>query len=348
MPKRSRNRMSSLSVHNKKGRYLRNDVVNRTNISEENNNNTNDILNNNNDNELLLNVLEPVTNVSNLKDYDEEEYVPTDDSVPVVIEDKITQQQNDKRGLLQSTRWTVNHLFRYKYNGMFPDDGKDLNQHWFGRQGIALKIKKDIGLPHCFKTSTLGPCFEKIAECILNGVDFDPSMVENRGGHRKATIRMDSPDAQILANGLESGLSVKRTWVNINKHRHDNGQELISQSCVLYALKSMKPKLVKIKKRKQGSTEPNSSWSQARYAWTSQLLARFGRLKHVYGPIERRFNQSLVGKLELNQIIWCDETHCKCLIGGHSNTRDFHLQFPRYTKGKFDIYGEYSNEEKQY
>ena len=171
-------------------------------------------------------------------------------------------------------------------------------------------------------------------------------MVENRGGHRKVTIRLDSPEAQILANGLESGLSVKRTWVNINKHRHENSQELISQSCVLYALKSMRPRMVKIKKRKQGSTNPNSSWSQARHAWTSQLLARFGKMKHVHGPIERRFDQNIVGKLELNQIIWWDETHRKCLIGGQSNTREFQLQFPRNKSGKFDaIHGEYSKEE---
>ena len=111
-------------------------------------------------------------------------------------------------------------------------------------------------------------------------------MAKNRGSHCKATIRLDRSEAQILANGLESSLSVKRTWVNINRHRHDNGQELISQSCVLYALKSMRPRMVKIKKQKQGSNNPNSSWGQARHAWTSQLFARFGKMKHVDGPIE--------------------------------------------------------------
>ncbi len=351
MPKRSKNRMGGLSIRYKKGRYIRaadrdmDNNINTSTINERNDSNTNntDVISNDI-------VVENVINTSDLVLSNDEDQQQTgthnDDCVPVVSDDETKQVKYDKKEFTRSTRWTVYHLFRHKYNGMYPKDGMDLYQHWSGKDGIALKIKKDMNLPKSYRTSQLIPCFEKIMECLLNEVEFDPSMVENRRGHRKATIRLDSPEAQILANGLESGLSVKRTWVNINKHRHDNGQELISQSCVLYALKSMKPRLVKIKKRKQGSNDPNSSWSQARHAWTSQLLARFGKLEHVHGPIERRFNRDLVGKLELNQIVWWDETHRKCLIGGHSETRDFHLQFPRNKSGKFDaIHGEYSTEE---
>ena len=123
-------------------------------------------------------------------------------------------------------------------------------------------------------------------------------------------IRMDSHDAQIIADGIESSLSIQRGWKNINRHQTESNKELVSHSSIYYALRKMRPKMVNIKKRKQGSSEPDSNWAQARYAWTRQLLARFGKLEERYpqhGPIERRFDGDLQGKLSLNQVVWWDE-----------------------------------------
>ena len=64
-------------------------------------------------------------------------------------------------------------------------------------------------------------------------------------------IKMNSSEAQIMADSLEGGLSIHKTWIYIHKHRLDNMDELISESCIVYALKKMKPRVVKIKKRKQ-------------------------------------------------------------------------------------------------
>lgn len=160
---------------------------------------------------------------------------------------------------------------------MYPDDdNKDLYTYWLEKGGIAEKIWNDLGLAKTVRKQRFISCFEKVTECIRNEDDFHPSMVENRGGNRQLMIRMDSAEAQILADGLEAGLSIRRCWVNINTHWHDNGDDLMSESCVLYALKTMKTRRVKEQKQKEGSSDPESSWSQARYAWTCQLLARFG------------------------------------------------------------------------
>ena len=111
----------------------------------------------------------------------------------------------------------------------------------------------------------------------------------------------------------------------------------------------MKPKIVTIKNRKQGSSDPDSNWAQARYAWTCQLLARFGRLERTpsHGPIERKFDQHLLQKLDLDQIVWWDETHRKCLIGTSSNpNKNYHILFPRNEEGQFNVEGKYSKERK--
>jgi len=108
--------------------------------------------------------------------------------------------------------------------------------------------------------------------------------------------------------------------------------------------------MVKIKKRKQGSTEPESNWAQARYAWTHQLLARFGRLERRpdIGPVESKFDQQLQGKLDLHQVVWWDETHRKCVIGSIQNTnKTFEILFPRNKEGNFELEGgEYTKERK--
>ena len=54
MPKRSRNRMSSLAICTKKGKYICNDLENKTDISKKNDNSTNVILNNIEENEQNL------------------------------------------------------------------------------------------------------------------------------------------------------------------------------------------------------------------------------------------------------------------------------------------------------
>ena len=128
-------------------------------------------------------------------------------------------------------------------------------------------------------------------ECHQNGDKFDPMDMESRGRHRKMTIRIGSLQAQMIVNHIESGLSIERTWEFINQHRYKNNEELISISCIVWTIRKMKPKVVPVKTREQGGNDLNSSWSQARYAWSCQLLARFGCLwTRTHGPIEKKFD----------------------------------------------------------
>ena len=110
-------------------------------------------------------------------------------------------------------------------------------------------------------------------ECYRVGEKFQPKLVDGRGGNRKMTIRMDITEAQIIADSIEAGLSTRQAWENVNRHHRDNNEELLSESCVLYALRKMKHKMVTITTRKQGISDTESNWTQARYAWTCQLLS---------------------------------------------------------------------------
>ena len=232
-----------------------------------------------------------------------------------------------------------------KYEGLEPPDDGNFMKLWAGRNGLATKIRQDIGLPSNSGFKMI-PIFEQILECHRTETNFDPKMVDKRGGNNPCIIAVDSPEAQIIADGIESGLSVRRTWQNVNWHRKEIEKEMLSEFSIYSAIRRMKPRLNKISKRKQGSVDPASTWSRARYQWATQLLVRFGKLgpKDLPQPVERRFHRDSIGHLHLHQVVWWDETHRKCLIGGLSATKDVYLSFPRDKEGKLKVVGgEYSN-----
>ena len=161
---------------------------------------------------------------------------------------------------------------------------------------------------------------------------------------RPAVIQINSPSAQIIADCIESGLSIKRACYQLNEHLFENNEETVGESAVHHLVKRLKPKVSIVKKRKQGSMDPNHKWSRIRFSFCKQLLVRFGELEFPNDlPC---FQRSTAGPLEISQIVWWDETHRKCLIGGISSSRDFILKFKRNVEGKLDLEkSEYSTDE---
>ena len=129
---------------------------------------------------------------------------------------------------------------------MSPPEELNLYYHWSGKGGIASKIWKDLSLSADFKIIRLDRIFEKIMDYVTSKIEFKPEMVVNCGGNRQMKIQIDSPEAKIMSDSLEGGLSIQNTWININMYRLNNDYELISKSCVLYALQKMDPRVFRI------------------------------------------------------------------------------------------------------
>ena len=53
----------------------------------------------------------------------------------------------------------------------------------------------------------------------------------------------------------------------------------------------------------------------------------------------------MIGTIELSQVVWWDETHRKCTIGGFSGSRTISYKFRRDENGKLDAAGEFSTKE---
>ena len=294
-------------------------------------------------NEIEVNETVAEVQTNNQNENDEIDPATDDDYIENV--DEMVQRKHFLKLYNNSRRWSIFNLFVYKYDGLNPPDG-NYYKYWTGRGGLVSKIKSDAGISKGNGMKLL-PIFENILECFRTEVDFRPNTLDTRGGKRPHLIRIESPEAQIVANGIESGLSIRRTWHNVNHHRLECGLELLSESSVVSIIRRMKPKVKKNRKRKQGSTDPNSHWSRARLQWATQLLVRFGELEdELERPVERRFNRDEIGHLDIHQVVWWDETHRKCLIGGQSRTKHFHVMFPRDETGKVNVKnGEYSKKE---
>ena len=228
MAKRKRN--VGLANRRKKGRYRKN-LSNSKNVI-----NTLTVNDSSNSNIILVNYNS--TRFTNHVISDDEMSNIDDDDDPTPPEDTEVEKRSYCQMKIEAHRWTVFNFFVHRYDGMSTPDGVDLYHHWTGKGGVGPKIKKDLQLPPTFSVKErLLPIFEKITECYRIGEKFHPKMVDSRGGNRKMTIRMDSLEAQIIADSIEAGLSTRRAWENVNRHRRDNNDELLSESCVSYALR---------------------------------------------------------------------------------------------------------------
>ena len=335
MPKRKR-KEAGLG-NRKKGYWKKNNKPNNSN---------NDSVNSNSNKPKVRTEIENIcyldeTNLISTNENDEAT-THTDDK-NVVEADEIVQKYYLNKLKNVSRRWTVFELFMYKYNGLEPPNG-DYYSYWTGRNGLVTKIRKDLNIKGN-SGYKLVPIFEQILECERSETDFHPRMLETRGGKKPVMIKVTSPEAQIVADCIESGLSWKKTWKTVNLHRAESCQELLSMSSIVSVLRRLRPKIRKIQKRKQGSTDPSSPWASARKLWCTQLLTRFGELKdELPRPLQRKFDPDETGHLDLHQVVWWDETHRKCLIGGLSSSKDYHIEFPRNEEGKIQVEdGKYLN-----
>ena len=272
-----------------------------------------------------------------------------DDTHSVATTDAEKAADDQKKRLLDATarRYTIAYLFVKKHKGLKKLGGK-LEKEWDGREGTIAKIRKDLGCATNFNKSSIKNVLLEVVLCYTNGTKFDPQVIEKRGGKRPPTFKLDSEEAEIIADCIEAGLSINKTLFLVNDHLKEDmndEDEFANLSSIISVVQRLNPQLKRVRKRKQGSCDPDAPWSRARVLYIKQLMVRLGVFdpqKETFGPVERRFDRNSLGHLSIDQIGWWDETHRKCLIGGIRTSKDFCLQFKRNKQGLLDPDGEYS------
>lgn len=259
------------------------------------------------------------------------DYIDDDDVVPYYNAKKY--EELKMKITSNAIRHGVFVLFVNKYKALDNVvEGADVTATWGGKGGLISKIRKDLGLSK--DSYSLRPILLDIVDCARCGKGFEPCQLEHRRGHRPIQIQADSMEAQIIADCLESGLSVEKTKEILNNHLLELGKDGHTKSAIQSLMLRLNPKIERITKRKQGSKDPNNPWSRARLLWSKQLLIRFGEMPS--DTTQPRFNRAQTGSLHLDQVVWWDETHRKCLIGGLTTNRHFTMKFKRNEDGKLD------------
>ena len=107
----------------------------------------------------------------------------------------------------------------------------------------------------------------------------------------------------------------------INQHRDEQDLEWVTRSAVNGCIQRMPKRVTTIRKRPQGSTDPESKWAKWRDRWTTQLLLRMGKdvdiskWRDKNGDLPDCFNIEKLTKIEPEAITWWDEVHKTCVVG---------------------------------
>ena len=82
-----------------------------------------------------------------------------------------------------------------------------------------MKIQNDINIPGGNNSSMIRKIMKEVLLAKVDGVKFKPDLKGQSKTGRKSIIDMDSQEAQIFADAVESGMSTFTTWSLVNNHR---------------------------------------------------------------------------------------------------------------------------------
>lgn len=119
-----------------------------------------------------------------------------------------------------------------------------------------------------------------IASCYHTGGVYDPkaSKTGTKLG-RLAKIDLTGPEAQLIADVTETGMSITDTVRLLYFHADENGETRFTRSAVNTAINAIQPQKVTVSKRKQGHTAKNCHWSKSRLAWVTQVPIHYRKMK---------------------------------------------------------------------
>jgi len=264
--------------------------------------------------------------------------VDTSDSDPAV--EDFMKEEHDIFGTDCVQRLSIAFCFVNKYQA--EKDSKECP--WDGKGGIIANIRKDLGLnPRCKVKYIL----EDVLNCQCAGTQY----TGERRKHSdikpgpKVIITTDSPEAQIVADSMEAGMSCRLAWHLVNEYRRQQELESLAFSAAYGLIARLKPKVKKVKQLKQGSNDETSCWAISRDQWVTQLLICYGKLTLTAEDFPDKvlpacFDSTKLRKYKEHGSFYIDEAHSKVAPGGDNcvgGSKKEGLTFPRDENGKLDL-----------
>jgi hypothetical protein len=242
-------------------------------------------------------------------------------------------------------RLAIGYMFYKKFGA--PED-----RHEWRAKKIRPQLRKAFDLDDGTRIDHI---LNDVVACKNAGIEYTGTRKIGPSTGQRPLLALESTEAQIVADCLESGFSLSLTQWSINQHRKEAQKPSLTLSPIRHLMKRMKPVVGKVKKQAQGSTDPTSRWARARLGFNTQVLIRFGKLPEEEferirerhgGTLPAWFDPTQMNPLKPQQVAWWDETHRKCIIGGQRAGATHYVRFPRNPEGKLDFNaGKYDDSE---
>eukprot|EP00536_Pseudo-nitzschia_multiseries_P003424 jgi/Psemu1/7750/gm1.7750_g len=286
------------------------------------------------------------------------EEVPTDDEEEYAYVDSEAYTESPPARVATSykrIRQSIALIFEHALETPPAEDWKELNTISF----ICDCFKDDR---RAFQDTVIQVCTD-VLYCQDNGIFYSGKGNYSTTG-RPPIIALDSIQAEIVADSIESGNSVRMSTVIVNKYRKKLELPSFTCSAVRGCMLRLNPLIKTVKRGKQGSKTKEDVWCRASFRWFAQLLLWFGKIdfSHAIFPkllgeayVENQpppcYDVALLSLLKLSRIVWFDKIHKQCHIG-QSGSRigpgcpNVAISFKRNEFGKLDPNGEYAASDK--
>eukprot|EP00536_Pseudo-nitzschia_multiseries_P006045 jgi/Psemu1/14316/gm1.14316_g len=197
------------------------------------------------------------------------------------------------------------------------------------RQSIALIFEHALETPPAEDWKELNTI-----SFIYNGIFYSGKGNYSTTG-RPPIIALDSIEAEIVADSIESGNSVRMSTVMVNKYRKKLELPSFTYSAVRGCMLRLNPLIKMVKRGKQGSKTKEDAWCRASFRWFAQLLLWFGKIDFSHAIFPKLLGEAYVE----NQPPPCyDVALLSC--------PNVAISFKRNEFGKLDPNGEYAASDK--
>ena len=225
-------------------------------------------------------------------------------------------------------------------------------EEWDGPNGTIRRICNMFGWGSVSnKNRKIRKVFLECEESLNKGIQFNANKTKELRTGRPPVIQRGSIEEGIIADWMEADMGARMTTKMVNEHRKSEGLELVSINVILRHMKKMAPKVTPIKKKSQGNND-NFEWVNARYCQCLQFLIRLkiiskqDLIDNIWYtlPIPQYFQEENLPPLNINQIVWFDETHIEQSGISSCHISKKQVRFPRDENGKYDPNGSYGKE----
>jgi hypothetical protein len=116
------------------------------------------------------------------------------------------------------------------------------HQEWRDKK-IRPQIRKAFDL--LYTSARIDHILNDVVACKKADIAYTGTRKIGPSTGKQPTLATDSIEAQIVADCLESGLSLPLTQWMVNQHRKETGEESLTQSPIWHLMKRLKPSVRK-------------------------------------------------------------------------------------------------------